>query len=165
MLADGPKVEMTMEEAYKALGGNMKEFEYSEYMEYNGVSLSEFCGYIVDITVTSPDYQTPRGLRVGDPIEKVERLYGKPDQGFRETGMLCINTQLLNMAMSTTAAGWISAIRTASYNGSACTRLFSTENSHWTSRSIASPCHASSMLFDCNNKYSVMLLYINLTLT
>lgn len=77
---------MTMEEAYKALGGNMKEFEYSEYMEYNGVSLSEFCGYIVDITVTSPDYQTPRGLRVGDPIEKVERLYGKPDQGFSGNG-------------------------------------------------------------------------------
>lgn len=81
-LVDGPAVEMTMEQAYEALGGNMEEFEYSESIEYNGVGLFEFCGCIVEITVTSPEYETPRGLRVGDTIEKVERLYGKPDQGF-----------------------------------------------------------------------------------
>jgi len=85
-LVDGPSVEMTMEEAYQALGGSMENFRYAEHMEYNGVSLFEFCGLIVDITVTTPDYETPRGLRVGDPIEKVERLYGKPDYGFSGDG-------------------------------------------------------------------------------
>ena len=81
-LVDGPMVEMSMEKAYEALGGNLEDFEYSDYIEYNGVALFEFCGCIVEITVTNPDYETPRGLRVGDTIEKVESLYGKPDFGF-----------------------------------------------------------------------------------
>lgn len=81
-LVDGLEVEMSMESAYEALGGNPEEFEYSDYMEYNGVSLFEFCGSVVEITVKSPDYETPRGLRVGDTIDKVESLYGKPDNGF-----------------------------------------------------------------------------------
>lgn len=85
-LVNGPEVEMSMEQAYQALGGSMENFRYAEHMEYNGVSLFEFCGLIVDITVTTPDYETPRGLRVGDPIEKVERLYGKPDYGFSGDG-------------------------------------------------------------------------------
>jgi hypothetical protein len=81
-LVDGPMVEMSMENAYEALGGNPEDFEYSDYIEYNGVTLFEFCGCIVEITVTNPDYETPRGLRVGDTIQKVESLYGKPDSGF-----------------------------------------------------------------------------------
>lgn len=81
-LVDGPAVEMYIEEAYEALGGNPENLEYSDYIEYNDVSLFEFCSSIVEISVNTPNYETPRGLRVGDTIKKVERLYGKPDEGF-----------------------------------------------------------------------------------
>ncbi len=81
-LVDGPALGMSMVEAYRALGGEVKEDDYSESMELNGVKLFEFCSVIVDIYVESPKYKTQRGLKVGDSIEKVERLYGKPDVGF-----------------------------------------------------------------------------------
>ena len=81
-LVNGPAVEMSMEEAYKALGGNMEDFKNSEYIEYNGVTLLDFCSSVVEISVNTPDYETPRGLKVGDTAEKVESLYGKPDAGF-----------------------------------------------------------------------------------
>ncbi len=81
-LVDGPSLGMEMEEAYEALGGDREDFEYTNGLEYNGVSLFEFCGEVVDITVLTDGYMTPRGLKVGDTIEKVESLYGKPDAGF-----------------------------------------------------------------------------------
>lgn len=56
--------------------------KYSESMELNGVKLFEFCSVIVDIYVESPKYKTKRGLKVGDSIEKVQRLYGKPAVAF-----------------------------------------------------------------------------------
>lgn len=60
------------------------EFEYT--VTSDGVTLIAE-DYLVDvpevsdIIVTSPKYPTKRGIRVGDPIEKVESLYGKPHQG------------------------------------------------------------------------------------
>lgn len=35
--------------------------------------------YIRSMTITSPDYPTARGIRVGDEVEKVLLAYGKPD--------------------------------------------------------------------------------------
>ncbi len=82
-LVNGPELGMGMEEAYKALGGGeIKEGEYSDHMELNGVSLLEFCSEVVGIYVESPKYTTHRGLKVGDSIQNVESLYGKPDVGF-----------------------------------------------------------------------------------
>ncbi len=80
-LKEGPALGMTMKEAIAALGGKLKE-DYSESQEYKGVSLYEYCGVITDIYTESRDYSTTRGLKVGDSIEKVESLYGKPDIGF-----------------------------------------------------------------------------------
>ncbi len=80
-LQKGPALEMTMKEAIAALGGKLKE-DYSESQEYKGVTLYEYCGVITDIYTESRNYSTPRGLKVGDSIEKVESLYGKPEIGF-----------------------------------------------------------------------------------
>lgn len=81
-IVNGPKLGMSMEEACKALGKKLKEGEYSDYIELDDVSLFEFCCEIVDIYVKTPKYETLRGLKVGDDIQKVESLYGKPDVGF-----------------------------------------------------------------------------------
>lgn len=81
-LVDGPALGMSMEEAYRALGGELNVDDYSDSMELDGVKLFEFCSEIVDIYVESPKYETKRGLKVGDSIQKVESLYGKPDVGF-----------------------------------------------------------------------------------
>ncbi|MGI6084807.1 MAG: SH3 domain-containing protein [Acetivibrionales bacterium] len=54
-----------------------------EPLEHDEIRLVD--GPVVDdinIAVNTQDYETPRGLRVGDSIEKVESLYGKPDNGF-----------------------------------------------------------------------------------
>ncbi|MHB1453573.1 MAG: SH3 domain-containing protein [Saccharofermentanales bacterium] len=88
-LQGGPALGMTPEEAYKALKGDMNGYKSDEPIVYNGVSV--FCIGNMDvpskvvayrIMVASPDYATTRGLKVGDPIAKVENLYGKPDVGF-----------------------------------------------------------------------------------
>ncbi|WP_066498987.1 SH3 domain-containing protein [Abyssisolibacter fermentans] len=81
-LIEGPALGMKMEEAYESLGGDKEDFEYTDYFTFNGVEISEFCGEVVSIFVTTDSYKTPRGLKVGDTIEKVESLYGKPDIGF-----------------------------------------------------------------------------------
>ena len=81
-IVNGPKLGMSMEEACKTLGKELKEEEYSDYIEIDDVSLFEFCCEIVDIYVKTPKYETPRGLKVGDDVQKVESLYGKPDVGF-----------------------------------------------------------------------------------
>lgn len=81
-LPNGPELGMSMESAYKALGGDLKKYKYSENMELNGVQLQEFCGEIVGIYVESSKYTTKRGLKLGDSIKKVESMYGKPDVGF-----------------------------------------------------------------------------------
>ena len=93
-LPNGPALGMSMEEAYKALGGDLKSFKYSDYIELNGVGLSEFCNEIVDIYIESPEYETKRGLKVGDSIQKVESLYGKPDVGF--SGDACVEYKFCN---------------------------------------------------------------------
>lgn len=93
-LVDGPALGMSMEEAYKTLGGDLKNFKYSDYIELNGVGLSEFCSEIVDIDVQSSKYVTQRGLKVGDSIQKVESLYGKPDVGF--SGDACVEYKFCN---------------------------------------------------------------------
>jgi hypothetical protein len=81
-LLKGPVLESTMEEAFVAAGGDIKTFEYAEQLTVNGVSLFEFTGSIVDITVTGTRHSTTRGMKVGDSMQTVERLYGKPDVGF-----------------------------------------------------------------------------------
>lgn len=81
-LLEGPVLESTMEQAFSAAGGDMNTFEYAEQLTVNGISLYEFTGSIVDITVTAPGHATTRGMKVGDSIQTVERLYGKPDAGF-----------------------------------------------------------------------------------
>lgn len=82
VLVDGPELGMTMEEAYKSLGGDPNNYEATDNIELNGVSMYEFCGEVVDITVKTDKYVTVRGLKVGDTVDTVEKLYGKPDVGF-----------------------------------------------------------------------------------
>lgn len=86
-LLNGPALGMKMEDAYKALCGDMKNFVNSDEIKYNGVTLF---GYdeLSMISVTNPKYSTTRGLKVGDSIEKVESLYGKPDEGFPVDGFV-----------------------------------------------------------------------------
>lgn len=81
-LVNGPNLGMTMEQAYASLGGNAENFEYTDSLVFNDVALHEFCGEVVDIIVSTGQYSTVRGLKVGDPIKRVEELYGKPDLGF-----------------------------------------------------------------------------------
>ena len=86
-IVDGPSLGMSMEEAYLSLGGKKKE-NLTSYEEFDGVSLSEFCSVINSIYVESSKYKTTRGMKVGDNIQKVEGLYGKPDVGF--SGDVCV---------------------------------------------------------------------------
>ncbi|MDF2987015.1 MAG: hypothetical protein K0R50_2525 [Eubacterium sp.] len=81
-LKNGPELGMTMGEAYLSLGGKLETDEYSDYMIYKDVELFEYCGSIVDIYTKSANHMTSRGVKVGDSIEKVESIYGKPDMGF-----------------------------------------------------------------------------------
>ena len=82
-LVDGPALGMSMEEAYKALGGGeIKDEEHFDSMQLNGVTIEQWCFQIVGISVESQKYTTQRGLKVGDSIKTVESLYGKPDVGF-----------------------------------------------------------------------------------
>ncbi len=85
-LKDGPMLGMGPDEACLALGTDIADYENSESIEYNGVTLFEFCCEIVNIRVDQPGYATGRGLKVGSSIREVEQLYGKPDIGFAEDG-------------------------------------------------------------------------------
>lgn len=49
--------------------------------EYKGVLMKpSFLGELY-LEITSKEYKTPRGLKLGNTIEEVEKIYGKPDEG------------------------------------------------------------------------------------
>lgn len=47
-----------------------------ETLYYNDVNMTFYLGGAVSITATSPKYPSARGIRVGDPVEKVFQAYG-----------------------------------------------------------------------------------------
>ncbi|MHB1454966.1 MAG: SH3 domain-containing protein [Saccharofermentanales bacterium] len=86
-LQNGPMVSQTMDKAFGLLpDAPVLENYYAFEKTIDGVTLvadkyNIEIPEITDIIVEGPKYQSMRGIRVGDAIEKVERLYGKPDQG------------------------------------------------------------------------------------
>lgn len=96
VLIPGVTLETDLETAYLALGGDKDSFVYSDAMTVDGVDLFEFCGQLNTIQVNTPKYPTQRGMRVGDTIEQVEKLYGKPDTGFsgdENVSYVCCDTE------------------------------------------------------------------------
>lgn len=82
-LSDGPALGMTMQEAAHVLG-----LYYEDYADLPGIEIGGLTVYlngsetVGSIDIDSDIYVTTRGLKVGDTIETVEKLYGKPDVGF-----------------------------------------------------------------------------------
>jgi hypothetical protein len=73
----------TMEELIKAkLTDSKTDDSYgfeSEILIYDdGTEIHLVDGKIYSISVSAPEYPTPRGLRAGDTAEKVKELYGEP---------------------------------------------------------------------------------------
>lgn len=62
---------------YFAGGKNVKFTKYN----YPGVSVTvvDINGRIIEIETTDTTYKTARGVRIGDPIAKVKKLYGDED--------------------------------------------------------------------------------------
>ena len=52
---------------------------------YDGVEVTISFGEVSHILATSPTYGTPRGLRVGDSLERLTKLYGEPSQIIKES--------------------------------------------------------------------------------
>lgn len=81
------KVNMTRQMIEKVMDAGLsdssEEDRYgmkSEYLDYNdGTKIHLVDGKIYSIEVSSSDYPTPRGLKVGDSASEIEILYGKPD--------------------------------------------------------------------------------------
>ncbi len=61
-------------------GSDIIRWEKQETEDFS-VTWSHDNGVIVRLITTSPEWQTKRGVKVGDPITKVEKLYG-PDSNF-----------------------------------------------------------------------------------
>jgi hypothetical protein len=85
-LSNGLTLGMSDEEVTKELGLN--EIEGLD-LSFNG---SNTVGYI---GVSSDKYMTTKGLRVGDTIETVEKLYGKPDVGFSGDGSVTYQASMI----------------------------------------------------------------------
>jgi hypothetical protein len=56
----------------------VKVGEDSHYADDTVVHLVE--GKIYSITAASAEYVTPRGLKAGDTVEQLRKLYGEPDR-------------------------------------------------------------------------------------
>ena len=52
---------------------------------YDGVEVTISFGEVSHILATSPDYATPRGLKVGDSLQRLLELYGEPSQIIKES--------------------------------------------------------------------------------
>ena len=78
-------------EVYQSLGGSNEDEVSDGYSvkEINGVTLTGFVDdSIINIKVTTPEYPTIRGLRVGDSVADLKSLYGIPDLGFFEDDLV-----------------------------------------------------------------------------
>jgi hypothetical protein len=85
-LLNGPVLGMSDEEVTEALDLN----------EADGLDLSiNGSGTLGYVGVRSEKYMTIRGLKVGDTIETVEKLYGKPDVGFSGDSSVTYQANLL----------------------------------------------------------------------
>ena len=78
-------LEMPYEELIKLVGeeqdrdvSNDNEDEIINLFFSDGTEIMMFEGKTYSIAVTSQEYQTPRGLRVGDSVEELEKRYGSP---------------------------------------------------------------------------------------
>ncbi|MHB8964251.1 MAG: SH3 domain-containing protein [Saccharofermentanales bacterium] len=86
-LHSGPRLGQPMKAAFAMLPDAPVVEIYSDFKKtVDGVTLvadkyDEDVPVISEIFVTGPAYRSVRGMRIGDTVEKVESLYGKPDQG------------------------------------------------------------------------------------
>lgn len=88
------KLDMTYDELVKAVGQKPEKEEADEHEGMNAKTLFFADGtqvYMVDnavysVNVTSPDYETPRGLKTGDGESRLRKLYGEPSSS--EGGVL-----------------------------------------------------------------------------
>lgn len=80
------KVRMKPEELDQVMKAQPKEAvrEFEGYVEkriyQEGVEVKITEGEVSHISVTTKEYQTPRGLKVGDSVERLKELYGEPSQ-------------------------------------------------------------------------------------
>lgn len=79
--ADLPKAEVEKVMKSELVNSTSKE-EYgmeTEILTYkDGTVINLLSGKVYSISVKSPDYATPRGLKVGDTEETLRKLYGEP---------------------------------------------------------------------------------------
>ncbi|MDF2521559.1 MAG: hypothetical protein K0R84_2187, partial [Clostridia bacterium] len=79
------KLRMNSEELTEALQARplqviMEQNGLLEKRFYDGIELQLLSGEVSYISTTSDQYVTPRGLKVGDSVEKLIELYGTPSQ-------------------------------------------------------------------------------------
>lgn len=78
------KIGLMYNEAIGIMGNRPKKVEKDESahmitLDYDdGTNIVFFANRIYDLSVISPKYPTPRGLKVGDSKDKVIQLYGQP---------------------------------------------------------------------------------------
>lgn len=81
-IKNGPCWGMTLEEAYVSLGGNPVDVKGKTYFSYKDVNVYQTNGIVDYIGIWNKEYESVRGLKVGDSRERVEELYGIPDGGY-----------------------------------------------------------------------------------
>lgn len=78
------KIGLMYNEVVSIMGNTPKKVEKDESahmdtLDYDdGTNIVFFANRVYDLSVISPKYPTPRGLKVGDSKDKVIQLYGQP---------------------------------------------------------------------------------------
>jgi len=105
----------TLEELIKAKltdskSDNSLGFKSETLIYDDGTEIQLVDDKIYSISVTSPDYPTPRGLRVGDTAEKVKELYGEPT-AIEEDGLWIYSSRGYDLFYITIKDNTVAAIK------------------------------------------------------